>query len=84
MCEIIFGLVNFVYRDTETFNTLNFIILLGKWYINTCKSAEKELLMSPFLNVVRNKLKILKINFGLNAKQALYENRYAKLDLNLL
>ena len=84
VCEIIFGLVNFTYGDTETFYTLNFLILLGKWYINACKSGEKELLMPSFLNVVRNKLKLLKMNFGLAANLNLFENRYAKLDINLL
>ena len=84
VCEIMFGLVNFTYADTETFYTLNLIILLGKWFINACKNGEKELLMPSFQNVIRNKLKIFKMNFALAANLNLYENRYAKLDINLM
>ena len=84
VCEILFGLVHFAYGDKETFNTLNFVVLLGKWYINNCKNSEKELLMSPFLNIVKNKLTILKMNYELSAKSDVYKSKFAKLDKILL
>ena len=46
VCEIIFGIVSYTFRYRETFDSINLVILLGKWYINACKICEKALLMS--------------------------------------
>ena len=62
---------------------LNLIILLGKWYINICKCTQKELLLSPFINSVKEKLKILKMNYTVQDKLKVFEGKYGRLDVIL-
>ena len=37
MCEVLFGIPNFNNADIKL---LNFLIRLGKWYINYCKCKD--------------------------------------------
>ena len=43
VCEILFGLIN---AEKDIFNAVNFIILLGKWYINISRTVERKLVFS--------------------------------------
>ena len=38
------------------FNAINFIIILGKWYINNVRTLNKEINMPSFLKFVKNKV----------------------------
>ena len=84
VCEVLFGIVNYCFGDRETFDSLNLVILLGKWYINACKINEKTLLMSPFISLVKDKLKILKMNYTLTSDLKTFHERYGRLDTTLL
>ena len=60
VCEILFGIVNSLHEVNEITTTLNLIILLGKWHINMFKSLQKELLLSTFISLVKEKEKYSK------------------------
>ena len=53
ICEVIFGIP---ISYNPTINAINFLIILGKWYINNVKTLNKELSMSSFLKFVNQKV----------------------------
>ena len=56
VCEINFGIPN---TNNPDIKLLNFVILLGKWYLNKCKSTEKQIYFFEFLNILKNKVNIM-------------------------
>ena len=84
VCEVLFGIVNYSFGHRETLDSLNLVILLGKWYINACKISEKTLLMSSFVTLVKDKLKIFKMNYTLTSNLNTFYERYGRLDATLL
>ena len=52
ICEIIFGIPIF---HNQSIAAINFIILLGKWYINNVRSLNKPLNFLNFLRLVKTK-----------------------------
>ena len=82
VCEVLFGAINDCYGDSEIINALNFIILISKWFINTSRSLEKELLLSQFLSLVKEKLCILKMNQSLNNNLESFNKLYGRLEGN--
>ena len=54
ICEIIFGVINIEKHK----NTLNYTILLTKWYINNTKTQNKELLFLDLLIAIRQRIEI--------------------------
>ena len=84
VCEIMFGIINCPYGDIESITIINFCVLLGKWYINVCKTGEREPKLLPYLNLVKEKLTILKMNFMLDINPLNYFKTYGKLDAKLM
>ena len=70
LCEVLFGIINYCFGDVEVFTALNVLILIGKWYINKCKTTEKEPSINPFLNILKEKIKVLKLNYTLKNQWA--------------
>ncbi len=58
ICEIIFGIG---ITDDINIDIINFIILLGKWYIHKTKSDEKPLFLLNFLKLIRDKMYLLNL-----------------------
>ena len=56
VCEILFGFPNHSVPDIET---LNFLILMGKWYLYNIKSKDKPILFFEFLIILREKLELM-------------------------
>ena len=56
VCEVIFGIPNTNYSDTKL---INFLILLGKWYINKCKTTETVIYFFEFLTIMKTKVNIM-------------------------
>ena len=54
VCEVLFG-INMNSGD-QNIKVINFIILLGKWYINNTKQNEKPLYFFDFLTLLQNKI----------------------------
>ena len=56
VCEILFGLPTNNYVDTKL---LNFLILMGKWYINKKKSNKNPIYFFEYLAILRDKVNTL-------------------------
>ena len=55
VCEVLFGFPKHVLDS----DLLNFLILMGKWYINKNKSEEKPLMLFEFLVIIKKKLEVM-------------------------
>ena len=53
ICEVIFGIP---ISYNPTINAINFLIILGKWYINNVRTLNKEISMPSFLKFVKKKV----------------------------
>ena len=58
ICEIIFGLPN----NSDDLKIINYVILIAKWYINQCKSADRSIFFINFLTILKEKLEIIMYN----------------------
>ena len=59
ICEIMFG--TGLRRNLKPINSvLNMAILVGKWYINNCKTNDKKLFFLEFTTTLYNKMLIYK------------------------
>ena len=56
VCEVIFGIPDTKNPDIRL---LNFLILMGKWYINKCRSKENQIYFFEFLMILKNKVNIM-------------------------
>ena len=54
--KVLFGFQTHSVPDTEL---LNFLILMGKWYINHSKTKEKQIYFFEFLSLIREKLELI-------------------------
>ena len=52
-CEIIFGIPS---NNSVDINIINYIILLGKWYINKTRARGNHLYVFEFLKILRDKM----------------------------
>ena len=66
ICEVIFGML---YIDTNIFHSINYVILLGKWYINSSKIHEKRICLLDFLNLVKEKLMCMNLTCTLTGTE---------------
>ena len=55
-CEILFGIP---ISNTVDLDIMNFLILMGKQYINKQKTGKKDIYCFEFLNQIRSKLEII-------------------------
>ena len=55
--EIIFGLPTFKNPDLKL---INFLILIGKWYLNNSKTQIKSIYLFNFISLIKEKTEILK------------------------
>ena len=56
VCEVIFGIPD---TNNPDIKLLNFLILMGKWYINKCKSNETQIYFLEFLMILKNKVNLM-------------------------
>ena len=56
VCEILFGLPTNNYVDTKL---INFLIIMGKWYINKRKSNKNPIYFFEYLAILRDKVNTL-------------------------
>ena len=59
ICEILLGLPNMI--NDNVIYAVNFIIVLAKFYINRSKTLNKHLYLFEFQNMIKSKLKALKL-----------------------
>ena len=53
ICEIIFRIP---ISHNPAINAINFIIILGKWYINNVRTSNKIISFPPFLKLIKRKI----------------------------
>ena len=71
ICEIIFGIP---ISYNPTINAINFIIILGKWYINNERTSNKIISFPPFLKLIKSKInEIIFIKTTINIDPKLWE-----------
>ena len=56
VCEVIFGIPD---TNNPDIKLLIFLILMGKWYINKCKSNETQIYFFEFLMILKNKVNLM-------------------------
>ena len=62
ICDILFG----IPIKEENIDTINFINLLGKWYINKTRTQNKPLAFNEFLQILKNKIDMIVYNKNIN------------------
>ena len=56
ICEIIFGIPS---NENPDIDVINFLIIMGKWYINKAKSEKEPLYFLNFLTLIKNKIETI-------------------------
>ena len=56
VCEILFG---FWPSDNVIFEAINYLMLIGKWFLNNKKSENKEVHFSEYLVFIKSKLEVV-------------------------
>ena len=67
ICEVLFGIP--IYNNKDI-NIINFLIMIGKWFINQCRMNETPIYFINYLYIVKEKIEIIILNNSLND----YEN----------
>ena len=57
----------------------NYIILLGKWYINKSRSNNQRMTLSSFAFLVKEKLEILRMSYMLNENVETFDKLFGNL-----
>ena len=56
VCEILLGII---FTQNDTLHIINYLILMGKWFINKKKVSEKAIVITEYLSLIKSKLQIL-------------------------
>ena len=59
ICEVLLGIIKTSTTDTRYY-TQNYVILVGKWFINFKKTSKEKIWFSDYIAHVKNKVRILK------------------------
>ena len=59
---------------------LNLLIILGKWYVHTCKTNEKKLFVLDFLPTVKDCLALEEYTMSVNGKDQEFEMKWGLLN----
>ena len=71
ICEVLFGIP---FTTDHCLFSINYILLFGKWFINNCKTNEKELNFCEFVNMIKSKLKTLRVVYLNKGKEGEFHN----------
>ena len=72
ICEVIFGIMNI---DNNVSNSVNYInLLLSKWYINSSKINNRRIILTEFIDLLKEKLESIKLTCTLNEREKLFFN----------
>ena len=66
ICGVIFGFTNI---NNNVSHSVNYIPLLGKWYINPSKINKRIRILTEFINLLKEKLDSLKLICTLNERE---------------
>ena len=79
VCEVIFGLCEPSITDGCIEFVFNYIILLGKWYINKSRSNNRRITLSNFAFLVKEKLETLRMSYMLNENVEIFDKLFSNL-----
>ena len=79
ICEIIFGFFRTSFTDEYVQFVFNYIILLGKWYINKQRSNNQRIEFPNFICLVKEKLEILRTSYILHEKLEAFDKFFGNL-----
>ena len=79
ICEIIFGFFRTSFIDECVQFVFNYIILLGKWYINKQRSNNQRIAFPNFICIVKEKLEILRMSYILHENLEAFDNFFGNL-----
>ena len=79
VCEVIFGLCEASHTDGCIEFVFNYIILLGKWYINKSRSNNQRITFSNFPSLVKEKLEILRMSYILKENLDIFNKSFGTL-----
>jgi len=80
-CEMLFGVLNF--NESKMLDVFNFLLLVAKWYIYTCKKDNLNLFFLNFLLEVKNNLELEKYIMYKNGNNREFDEKWALLCDNL-
>ena len=63
VCEVLFGPPT---HNNSDLKLTNFLILIGKWFLNNTKTQNKPLYFLDFISLIKEKIEILKTISVLN------------------
>ena len=78
ICEVIFGIMETIHNSSND-HMINFLILLGKWYLNKQKSCKSDIIFTEFVQVIRDKLNAVRLTHVMNDTLNDFMNRYGIL-----
>ena len=74
--EILLGIINI---EKCEFYSINYMVLICKYFIKTCKINERPIHFSNFLNILKNRLNIEMLIAKKNGKLPLFSSRFGAL-----
>ncbi len=73
--SVLFGIVN--DNNDDMLHFMNYCILYGKWYINSCKSSNSDIFFIQFVKLIKDKL-MLEKNLSEMRKDGNFEQYMSK------
>ena len=71
-----FGIVNNYYHGDSIDYITNFLILLGKWYLNNQKTQKKRISFPEFIHLINDKINTMKMSYMMNDNLNRFMDRY--------
>ena len=78
ICEVLLGIIKTSTTDTHYY-TYNYVIILGKWFINLKKNNKERIWFPDYIAHVKNKVRVLKESFTVTNNVKVFKQRYGKL-----
>ena len=65
--------------DNNVSHSVNYIILLGKWYINSSKVNNRRIILTEFIDLLKEKLESIKSTCTLNEREIYFSRSFGLL-----
>ena len=65
--------------ETDIIYSINYILLLGKWYINSSKTNKKGIFLYDFIDLLKEKLDCIKLTCTLNDTDGVFSKCFGTI-----
>ena len=79
VCEILFGIFNNLNNHDDVFIIIKLIILLGKWFLNSCRSSERPVIFSEFVKMLKDKLESIRVCHTFKDDLEAFNSKFGRL-----